>query len=182
MFKFFRDVHIYLSLFFLPIALMYALTGVLYIFGFNQNSGATQHTYHIKEPVQKGQEVTAMLEFLKENHLEIPSSLETKTTKNGAISIGSVAYSAHIMQHAENHYSITTTKRSILGNLIMLHKAKAKWYFNILAVGFGLTLILLYVSGLMITLFHSKKNRNIQYATILFGIAISVIIGYLSVV
>lgn len=72
-------------------------------------------------------------------------------------------------------------ERSLIGDMIMLHKAKAKWYFDILAIGFGLTLILLYISGLMITLFNIKKNRGIQIFTILAGIIISVIVGALSV-
>lgn len=35
--KQFRNIHIYLSLFFLPLALMYALSGILYIAGINQD-------------------------------------------------------------------------------------------------------------------------------------------------
>ena len=47
--KQFRNIHIYLSLFFLPIALMYAITGILYISGFNQDSGASKQTYKIRK-------------------------------------------------------------------------------------------------------------------------------------
>ena len=63
----------------------------------------------------------------------------------------------------------------------MLHKAKAMWYFNILAVGFGITLVLLYVSGLMITLFNIKKNRKSQYVTLTLGFIVTLILGILSV-
>lgn len=37
--KFFRQFHIYLSLFFLPCAFIFALTGIAYIFGINQDIG-----------------------------------------------------------------------------------------------------------------------------------------------
>ncbi|MDD6055198.1 MAG: PepSY domain-containing protein [Helicobacter sp.] len=179
MFKLFRNTHIYLSLFFLPLALIYAITGVVYIFGFNQDVGAVKNTYQLTQNIEKGKEADALINFLKENKLKIPSNLDAKERK-GAISIGGASYSAQIMKNGESNYTITTTQRSFLGNLIMLHKAKGGWYFDVLAVGFGFTLILLYISGLMITLFHSKKNRGLQYATILAGFIITAILGFLS--
>ncbi|MBX7490375.1 hypothetical protein [Helicobacter turcicus] len=179
--KQFRNIHIYLSLFFLPIALMYAITGILYISGFDQNSWATEHTYTLTQNIEQGEEINALVQYLKDNNLSIPSNLTPKTTKNGALSIGSTHYSASIRKNADSTYTIRTLERSIMGDMIMLHKAKAKWYFDVLAIGFGITLILLYLSGLMITLFNSKKNRGIQYATILAGCIISVVLGALSV-
>ncbi|WP_299550108.1 PepSY-associated TM helix domain-containing protein [uncultured Helicobacter sp.] len=179
--KQFRNLHIYLSLFFLPIALMYAITGVLYISGFNQDSGATKHSYTLTQNIEQGKEIEALVQYLKDNHLSLPSDLTPKTGKGGTLSIGGTHYSASIVKNSDSTYTITTLKRSFIGDMIMLHKAKAKWYFNVLAIGFGITLILLYLSGLMITLFNSKKNRKIQYATILAGCVVSFIIGSLSV-
>lgn len=63
----------------------------------------------------------------------------------------------------------------------MLHKAKVKWYFDVLAIGFGITMFLLYFSGVMITLVNIKKNREKQILTIIAGIVISTIVGGLSV-
>ncbi|CAM3585012.1 PepSY domain-containing protein [Helicobacter ganmani] len=180
--KQFRNIHIYLSLFFLPLALMYALSGILYIAGINQDFGATKQTYTLVQNIEKGQEVQALVEYLKSTQLKVPSNLEAKMDrKSGALEIGGVHYSASIKQNADSTWSVTTMERSLIGDMIMLHKAKAKWYFDILAIGFGLTLILLYISGLMITLFNIKKNRGIQIFTILAGIIISVIVGALSV-
>ncbi len=47
----------------------------------------------------------------------------------------------------------------------MLHKDKGAWYFSVLSVGFGITLFMLYISGLMITLFANKKIEvnNLQF-------------------
>ena len=179
--KQFRNLHIYLSLFFLPVALMYALTGVLYISGFDQDSGATKNTYILNAEIPKGGEVDAMLKYLEDNNLPLPAKTEPKPNKSGALSIGGTHYSASIAQSGENQWTINTTKRSLIGDMIMLHKAKAKWYFNVLAIGLGITMVLLYLSGLMITLFNSKKNRNIQYGTILAGCLVSIVLGVLSV-
>lgn len=52
--KQFRNIHIYLSLFFLPLALMYALSGILYIAGINQDFGATKQTYTLVQNIEKG--------------------------------------------------------------------------------------------------------------------------------
>ncbi|WP_273211925.1 hypothetical protein [Helicobacter rodentium] len=180
--KQFRNIHIYLSLFFLPIALMYAITGILYISGFNQDSGATKQTYTLVKEIEKGQESQVLIDYLKENRLKVPSNLEAKMDrKSGALQMGGVHYSVSIKQNADSTWSITTLERSLIGDMIMLHKAKAKWYFDVLAIGFGITLVLLYLSGLMITLFNSKKNRGIQYATISAGVVISIAVGALSV-
>ena len=181
MVKNFRNIHIYLSLFFLPLALMYALTGIVYICGFNQDIGATKQTYTLTQNIEKGKEVDAITEFLKNNHLAIPSNLTPKKNRNGGVEIGGVHYSVSLAQASDSTYSLTTLKRSILGDMIMLHKAKAMWYFNILAVGFGITLVLLYVSGLMITLFNIKKNRKSQYVTLALGFIVTLILGILSV-
>lgn len=180
--KQFRNIHIYLSLFFLPIALMYALTGILYISGFNQDTGATKQSYTLTQNIEKGKEIEVLVEYLKSNNLDVPSNLTPKTGKNDALRIGGTHYSASITKNTDSTYTITTLKRSLIGDMIMLHKAKAKWYFDVLAIGFGITLILLYLSGLMITLFNSKKNRKIQYATILAGCIVSIALGALSVI
>lgn len=155
--KQFRNLHIYLSLFFLPLALLYAITGILYMSGINQDSGAIKHQYTLTQEIQKGQEVTALIQFLKDNNLKVPFNTTPKKGRMGAITIGGTHYSASIVNSRDSTYTITTVQRSLIGDMVMLHKAKAKWYFDVLAVGFGITLILLYVSGLIITLFNSKK-------------------------
>ena len=109
--KQFRNLHIYLSLFFLPVALMYALTGVLYISGFDQDSGATKNTYILNAEIPKGGEIDAMLKYLEENNLPLPAKTEPKPNKSGALSIGGTHYSASIAQSGENQWTINTTKR-----------------------------------------------------------------------
>lgn len=186
--KTFRNIHIYLSLFFLPVALIYAITGILYISGFDQDSGATINTYthKISSNTQNINEADILTSYLKENNIALPKAAEPKIDKkSGALSMGSTHYSASIkkgeISNNEITYNITTKERSFIGDLIMLHKSKGAWYFNILAIGFGITLILLYMSGLMITLFANKKKRGIQYATILAGFIATIILGCMSV-
>ena len=85
--KQFRNIHIYLSLFFLPLALMYALTGTLYICGFDQDSGAIKHSYVLNQAFKQEETKDVMLQFLSDNNLKIPSDLTLKT-KRGAATLG----------------------------------------------------------------------------------------------
>ncbi|WP_104721733.1 hypothetical protein [Helicobacter mesocricetorum] len=181
MVKQFRNIHIYLSLFFLPVALMYALTGVLYIFGVDEDSGASKHSYTIKATIPQGEEIQVMLEYLRANKISLPRESEPRLDKKGYLRIGSVHYFAGIKKLGEDTYDIMTFKRSFVGDIIMLHKSKGQWYFNILAVGFGVAIAILYLSGLIITLFNSKKNRFIQYLVLIVGCAVSLVLGSLSV-
>lgn len=179
--KFVRQTHIYVSLFFLPIAIMYALTGLVYIFGFNQDVGAIKQVYQVQTKLENGKEVEFLLSYLKDNNLKIPADSTPKKAKDGGISIGGAHYSANIKQLDSNLVQIITFRRSILGDMIMLHKNKAKWYFTILSVGFGIALMLLYISGIFTTLLNVKKDRGKQISTIIAGLIISIILGVLSV-
>lgn len=178
--KVFRQVHIYLSLFFLPCAFIFALTGIAYIFGFNQDVGLKKESFILDKPVEAGNERQALLDFLKEKGLEIPSNTEPIKTKSKGLTIGSAHYSVNIALNEQNQYIITTNTRSLLGDMIMLHKNKGAWYFSILSVGFGITLFLLYISGLIITFFASKKDRGIQFGTFFLGLIVTLILAYCS--
>lgn len=179
--KFFRKIHIYISLFFLPVAALYAITGLACIFGLNQDAWSKKEVYQVNTKLESGKEADFLISYLKDNGLKIPSDSTPKKAKNGGILIGGAHYSATIKQLDSNIAQITLQTRSILGDMIMLHKDKGKWYFAVLSVGFGITLILLYISGIIITLVNIKKDRGKQIATIIAGIVISIILGYISV-
>ena len=184
--KLFRQIHIYISLFFLPCAVLFAFTGIAYIFGFNQDVGLKTQSYVLQKNIEAGKEREALLEFLKENNLKIPSNTELrvgkgKGTGNSAnvMLMGGVHYSVEMKPKA-NQYEITLKTRSLLGDMIMLHKDKGAWYFSVLSVGFGVVLFLLYLSGLMITFFASKKDRNKQLMTLVVGFLVTIILAYSS--
>ncbi|MBK1964288.1 hypothetical protein [Campylobacter novaezeelandiae] len=177
----FRQLHIYLSLFFLPMAFIFAITGIVYIFGFDQNFNIKEQNFIIKTSIENGKEKEFLFNFLKENNLKIPSNMELKNDKrNGGLSTNGVHYSINIKKINDNEYKISTETRSLLGDLIMLHKNKGAWYFSVFSVTFGIALFFLYFSGLFITLFTSKKNRKKQIYVLLLGIFITFLLAYLS--
>ena len=180
--KFFRYIHIYVSLFFLPVALLYAVSGVSYIFGLKEDTGASKITYTASGiQLPKGDEKGVLLGILKAQGIKIPADTTLRNDrKKGGVSMGGIHYSVNAKQNGED-LLITATTRSLLGDIILLHKDKGGWYFSILAVGFGVSLVLLYLSGLMITLFASKKDRKSQLAVLAFGVLACVVLGYMSV-
>lgn len=180
--KFFRLSHLYVSLFFLPMALLYAISGVAYIFGVKDDVFATKMKYEVNATLTKGQEEQILLKILSEKGIKIPSNTATRNDrKQGGVSMGGIHYSINAKQQDPQTLLISTTTRSLLGDMILLHKDKGGWYFSVLGVGFGIALAFLYLSGLMITLFASKKDRNPQLAVLAIGIITCLVLGYLSV-
>ena len=180
--KFFRYLHIYVSLFFLPVALLYALSGVAYILGADENILATNQTYTAQGiQLVQGNEQAQILGILAAQGIKAPASTSVRADrKRGGVTMGGVHYSVNAKPQGGD-LLITATTRSLLGDIILLHKDKGGWYFSILAVGFGVTLVLLYLSGLMITLFASKKDRTPQLIVLALGVLACLILGYASV-
>lgn len=178
--KLFRQIHIYVSLFFLPCAVLFALTGIVYILGADQDTGLKVENYKLVKNIEAGKEKDALIQYLQENNLKIPSNTEVIKGKDKGVTIGGAHYSANIAPIAQNEYTITLKTRSLLGDMIMLHKDKGAWYFSVFSIAFGIALFLLYISGLIITLFASKKDRQKQLATLGAGIVITILLAYLS--
>lgn len=85
--KFWMQLHLYLSLFFLPAALIYAITGVLYIFEIRQNSGATILDIPLDSMPQKGQEEEFIITILKDKNLKIPKDTQVRMMKGDRKSV-----------------------------------------------------------------------------------------------
>ena len=180
--KFFRYLHIYVSLFFLPVALLYAVSGVAYILGADEKTFATHQSYTAKGiQLVQGNEKAQILGILNAQGIKAPSSTAIRADrKQGGVTMGGIHYSVNAKAQGDD-LLITATTRSLLGDIILLHKDKGGWYFSVLAVGFGVTLVLLYLSGLMITLFASKKDRTPQLIVLALGVLACLILGYASV-
>ena len=176
--KLFRQIHIYLSLFFLPMALLFSVTGIAYILGFDQDSGIKEQSYNIKDEVEKGEEKEFLLNFLKEKEIKLLRD-EILKTKDGHFAMGGAHYSVSLEQK-KDEVIITSSTRSFLGDIIMLHKDKAKWYFSVLSLSFGIVLLLLYFSGLMISLIAIKKDRKPQILSIILGFIVTAFLAYIS--
>lgn len=178
--KLFRQIHIELSLFFLPLALLYATTGALYLSGFNQDWGAKIWKFTLPQ-VQKEDLPKIVNDELLKNGLTPIKDAKLRKGKRNTLLIGGADYSVTLAEDkAKNGWSMKVVKRGFWGNLIMLHKGKAKWYFDVLAYAFATSLIIFYFSGLMMTKFCQRRRKRALLVTGL-GFTITAIVGYLSV-
>lgn len=176
--KFFRQTHRELSLFFLPLALLYAISGVLYVAGFNQDLGAKIWKFSL--PISQVEVLpSAINQYLAKHQLRMIEDTQLKRGKNHTLVMGSIDYSATISKSQEE-FHIKVIQRSFLGDLMMLHKGKGKWYFDILSFGFVGALMFLYLSGLMMTKF-CKQGRKRALWIVSAGLIVTMIAGILSV-
>ncbi|RAX54923.1 hypothetical protein CCY99_01915 [Helicobacter sp. 16-1353] len=185
--KMWMKIHTYLSLFFLPAAFIYVLTGVLYIFDFKQDSGAKIYEFKLESAPKKGEELEAIIKVLSENNLKIPSNTELKSGRNSVI-MGNTKYQISLTQN-NNGAVVKVTDRSIYGILVLMHKAKGEKndvfgfkisFFDLIAIGFGLSMVIFYLSGLIMTSF-CKKNRKFAFRILFAGLIITIIAMYFSV-
>ncbi|BDB65843.1 membrane protein [Helicobacter cinaedi] len=165
--KFWMQMHLYLSLFFLPAALIYAITGVLYIFEIRQNSGATIIDIPLDSMPQKGQEEEFIITILTKNNLQIPKDTQVRMMK-GNLSMGNIKYSVSLSKDKEGKPMLRTIDRGLYGILMLMHKSSGSKheiagfklsYFDFIAIGFGLSMLLFYLSGLIVTSFCKGKRK-----------------------
>lgn len=171
-------IHTYLSLFFLPMCLIYAITGVGYIFGLKENAGATIHTINITSPLQDNLE-EMMIEILKANNLKIPKNTTVRIQKGNPI-MGNLKYIVFIQKDKNGQMVLRTIERNFYGILLLLHKAKGAVLFDILAICFSISLLIFYLSGLIVTSF-CKKYRKLALITLFGGFIITFIAIFLSI-
>ena len=155
--KIFRKVHLYMALFTIPVGIMMGLTGALYVLGANQDTGAEIKSYTVNQTIPKGEEVTFLAKWTKENNIKMPKANVSLDKSKINRNIGSAGY-VITLKEKDGITEIITLDRSILGDVIMLHKAKGGLLFKVMLVLYGIVLISFYISGLIIAVF--KKNVN----------------------
>ncbi|WP_121021422.1 PepSY domain-containing protein [Helicobacter vulpis] len=155
--------HAYTSVFFLPLVLLFVISGVAFLLDFNPNSGA-KITKWGAPSVPKEQELAFLLEFLKQKNVPLPAKIAPRRHK-GALIIGTPSYEINLSTKGEQSV-ITAIERNALGVLMQVHKGKAGKALEILGIVFGVFLCLFYVSGLLMG-FKRKDTKGIISAFVL---------------
>ncbi len=182
------QIHTYLSLFFLPAAFIYVLTGALYIFEIRQNSDAKIYDLKLDFTPKKGEEVKTILNTMIDNNLPIPKDTNLKTIKGNPM-IGDIKYSATLRKNKDGSTSVYVIDRGIYGILMMMHKSGGKKYdilgfklnfFDLIAITFSISMIMFYLSGLIVTSF-CKKNRKNAFTCFSLGLIVTILSIYFSI-
>ena len=182
--KIFRKIHLYKALFTIPVGIMIALTGALYVLGADQDTGAVKKTYTVNQIIPAGEEFAFLEKWTAENNVKMPKKNLSKDKSGLNRQIGSASYTM-VLKEKDGITEISTTKRSILGNMIMLHKAKGGILFKIMLVLYGIVLLGFYISGLIITVYKKNVNGKLipkteNYFVIAAGFIVTIIFAVLS--
>lgn len=186
--KLWMQIHLYLSLFFLPTALIYALTGVLYIFEIRQNSGANITEIKLDSMPQKGEEREFIIQTLQVHQLKVPKDTTLRAMK-GNITMGNIKYSVALAKDRNEQPILRTIDRGLYGILMLMHKSHGTKYelggfkfsfFDMIAIGFGISMLLFYLSGLIITSFCKGKRKS-AFGVLGAGFIITTLAVYLSI-
>lgn len=187
--KLWMQLHLYLSLFFLPAALIYAITGALFMFNINHHTGAVVTKIELESMPSQKDAQALMLEKFKEHNLRIPEDTELRMQR-GNFSMGNIQYGASIFNdQRENKIIMQVTERNLYNILMFMHKSVGKKFeigdmkfmiFDFLAIGFGISMIIFYLSGLIMTSF-CKGKRASSFITLGIGFVITIIAIYTGV-
>lgn len=186
--KLWMQLHLYLSLFFLPAAFIYAITGALYIFEIRQNTGATIVDIPLDAMPPRGEEEAFIIETLKANNLKVPKDTTVRTFR-GHTNMGNIKYSVAITKDRDDNLVLRSVDRNLYGVLMMMHKSGGSkfelgsfkfTFFDFIAVCFGLSLVLFYLSGLIMTSFCKGKRKS-GFIVMGIGFVITIFAVYFSV-
>ena len=182
--KIFRKIHLYMALFTIPVGIMIAITGALYVLGADQNTGAEIKTYTVNQIIPKGEEVAFLETWTKENNIKMPKADVSMDKAKVNRTVGSAGYII-TLKEKDGSTEIVTLDRSFLGKMIMLHKAKGGILFKIMMVLYGIVLVTFYVSGLIIAVFKKNVNGKLvpkteSYVVIAAGFIVTIILAVLS--
>lgn len=173
-----------MALFTIPVGIMIGLTGALYVLGADQDTGAETKTYTVNQIIPKGEEISFLEKWTKENNVKMPKANVSLDKAKVNRTVGSAGYLI-TLKEKDGITEIVTLDRSILGDMIMLHKAKGGLLFKIMMVLYGIVLITFYISGLIIAVFKKNVNGKLvpkteSYVVIATGFIITIILAVLS--
>ena len=150
--KFCRLSHVYLCIFFFPMACIYAVTGISYVCGYTGKTDTVRLTAALEAPPPQTPEDKGALvkKILADNGVPCPKG-EGKEMRN-LFTIGRPTGRHAVLEPARGDaqkVTVSINTPNLLSRLVLLHKAKGGAPFNIFGIAFGVALLLMYLSGFL---------------------------------
>jgi hypothetical protein len=173
--------HNYLSMFFLPVALLYAVTGGLYIMGVKGGTDRQVIEVATEQPLpQDAGTLQAFVEaHLQGRGLRLPEG-------NAQFARGRFLWGQPSGYHVMLEPLEGSTGTRILCNtpglhsrMVMLHKAKCGTPFKVLSIAFAAAMTLIYLSGIVIG-WRAVSLRKTFMAALAGGTLVTLILVWLS--
>jgi hypothetical protein len=173
--------HAYLSCFFLPLALIYALTGLLYLL---EVKGGASETFELPYssaswPDSEQEARKALESILKQqdalHHLPLPKNYFSSPDWQGWYDIHQ---EISLVAEDEDHGSkLVIEKNNLMRQLMYIHKGIAGNIFKVLGILLAISLLFSIISGAIVALAMPKLKKNATIACVL-GCS-TVLIAYL---
>lgn len=157
-------IHGYIAVFFLPLALLYAVTGTLYIIG---KSGSAS-TVSVEFQTMDGWPETIEAAYplvegkLHENNLPVALNSVTATSRVNSDTEyywRTLAHSATLTKTGDAAATLRVQENGTYRQLVEIHKDHAGILFTIMGFGFGIAMSVLILSGALM-MFKSKLYRK----------------------
>lgn len=158
----------------MPLALLYALTGSLYLAGIYGDVGLKTYEEPMSKELTQGELVDFALDFMQKNKIKFRNT--NVRISHGRLVIGIMANYAIITQTNEK-IKIEVYEGDFLRYLMMLHFGAGRWYFDVLGVAFGIVLMVFYFTGVWMVKNHSRRKTGLWISFCL-GLFVIILVGY----
>lgn len=166
---FFMQVHLLLATFIFPIALMFFVTGALYIVGFEGHFDTEVYTLKLNAPLQKDD--AALTDFitneLKNLNLSPPTAKVHNYSKDEFIKfeLRGAALRVTLESTQPSEAKLTVQQANWYKKLLELHTNNGTTAFKVYAMVFAVSLLMLLVTGYIMALQLPKYRKMTLYST-----------------
>lgn len=172
------QIHGYIAVFFLPLALLYAVTGTLYITGETGGVVHTDTTVILANIPDTHQELLPLIEpTLIENNWQVPSLSDYAREFPDGYRWSYLGESIRVtfplnelgeIAEGQNEITIFRGKNTWYKQLVEIHKDHAGFYFSILGFAFGIGMLIMTISG-GIMMLQSPVHKRIALILVTAG-------------
>jgi len=168
------QIHGYIAVFFLPLALLYAVTGALYITGETGGVVRTKATITLVSIPDSAQELLPLIEpTLVENNWRVPPLSDYVREFPDGYMWSSLGESIRVTLPAgdskdKSEIIIFHGKNTWYKQLVEIHKDHAGFYFSILGLAFGVGMLIMTISG-GIMMLQSPVHKRIALTLVTAG-------------
>ncbi|PAF43970.1 hypothetical protein [Helicobacter sp. 11S02596-1] len=175
--KFYRYFHMYVSVFFLPLAILYTLSGVLALFEIHGDREVKPLAIDAMATNIDELREQAII-YLRKNGVQDEVIKFRVLDENKGLAYGNIAHTIGFFFGPGHINVFDIRQKGFLAYLMALHTGDGSDIFNYFAILFSACLLLFYVSGLLMIKF-SKHAKTLSLAFIL-GLLVSFVLGILS--
>lgn len=170
-------VHGYIAVFFLPMAILYAVTGAFYIVGVSGSTDASS----IEFPLVSGwpktfadARITADQQLQQHRFPLIPRNVDRRVQEVDEFFWRGLSHTVTLTRSGDTTATVTVSENDLFRQLVEIHKNHAGLLYAIIGFAFGLAMAVLILSGTLM-MFRSRLHRRAATWLLSAGTALCVV-------